>query len=92
MIINIRQVIYCNNTENIDNYIAVDKTCKCDIVPRIGESIYNYMWSDNVETKVVEVIYDLDKGCCDIYLEPRTTPLSKERIVEIANLHEWEVE
>lgn len=92
MNITVSQVIYCNNQENIENYTKIEKQYTSSIVPHIGESIYNYMWNDNVETKIIEVFYDLDSEKCDICLEKRVTPLSKERMKEIAERHGWQCE
>ena len=85
----IMQVIYCNNTENPDNYVRIEKHYENSIIPRIGEAIYNYIWDDVVETRVADVCYDLDKNCCDIILEKRVTHLGKDEIAMLAESHGW---
>ena len=90
MIITVSQAIYCNSTEDINNYFPIKKSYESTIVPRIGESLYIYMWNEKVESKIADVLYDMDKQSCDIMLEKRVTELSKENVAKLANLHGWE--
>ncbi len=90
MTITFHQAIYCNGEEKTENYLSIKKSYESTIVPRIGESVYNHMWNDNVETKVVDVFYDMDAQSCDMMLEKRITELSKDDFAGLATSHNWE--
>ncbi len=90
MKLNIQQQIICGSLDNINNLVIIKKTCETEFVPRIDERIYNYMWKEDVETKIVDVCYDVDAKVCDILLEKRVTENTKEDIDYLAKMHGWE--
>lgn len=85
------QNVFCNNTENFNNHLRIQKQYESDIIPRIGETIYNFMYKDNTEQKVADVAYNLDNNTCDITLEKMVIEFSKDNIKQLAEYHGWEV-
>lgn len=91
MTIVFHQAIFCNSEENTENYLLIKKSYESTVVPRIGESVYNYVWNDYVETKVVDVFYDMDNQSCDVYFEKRITELNKDDFAKLAASHGWKI-
>lgn len=91
MLVVLSQIVYCNGIEDFDHYTSIQKTYDCSIIPRIGESVYNYVWDEDVETKVADVHYDYDNNKCYILLEKRNSILDKETFVGVARSHGWEI-
>lgn len=88
MLVSIRQNIFCNNSEAIDNLITITKEEEYESIPKVGEKVCNYMWKDQVESKVVDVTF-VSNQKCEILLEKRIVDYSKEEVNTLANLHGW---
>lgn len=91
VILNIRQNIFCENSESIDHMVVIKKVYETQFVPRIGEKIYNHMWKDDEGTSIADICYDIDSKTCDIALEKLVVDNTKEEIVYLAKLHSWEI-
>lgn len=88
MLVTISQNIFCNNFESIGNLISIKKSEDYECIPRVGDNVCNFMWEDNVESKVVEVSF-IDNRKCEIMLEKRVTSYTKENIRILAEAHGW---
>ncbi|MBR3552096.1 MAG: hypothetical protein IKN72_01770 [Clostridia bacterium] len=88
MLVSIHQNIFCNNSKAIDNLITITKEEEYGSIPRVGENVCNYMWKDQVESKVVDVTF-VSNQKCGILLEERIVDFSKEEVRELAKLHRW---
>ena len=89
MLVSIHQTIFCNNSEAIDNRITITKEEEeYDAIPRVGENVCNFMWEEQVESKVADVTF-VSKQKCEILLEKRIVDYSKEEVNTLANLHGW---
>ena len=85
------QNVFCNDSEDIDNHLVIKKQYESDVIPHIGETIYNFMYKDNTESKVADVAYNFDNNTCDIPLEKMVIEYSKDNIKQLAQYHDWEV-
>ena len=88
MLVSIHQNIFCNNSQTIDNLINITKEEEYESIPRLGENVCNSMWTDEMESKVVEVSF-VSGHKCTITLEKRVVSYSQEDVRTLANLHGW---
>lgn len=88
MRVTIYQNIFCNDHESISNHISIKKEEDYECVPRVGDNVCNFMWKDNVESKVVEVTF-VDNSKCEVILEKRVTSYTKDDIKTLAEAHGW---